>query len=61
MTSQQYMTLQALARLGYAVVVFSPSELKGVDPVTLENHLSDIGWCYIEDRLEDPQDLSDNY
>lgn len=42
-----------LARLsGYAVVIFSPGELEGVEPTTLQNRLVELGNQAIEDLKE---------
>ena len=35
---------------GYAVVVFTPSELDGADPDKVENKLFEAGWKIIRDH-----------
>lgn len=48
MTEAQLAILQELAAEGYAVAVFTPEELDGVDPVTVEDHAIAAGWNAIE-------------
>ena len=37
-----------LIEMGCAVVIFTPTDLRGVDPLTVENVLIDRGWEVIE-------------
>lgn len=36
--------LEELRNEGYAIVVFNPLDLKGLDPGVLENSLTDVGF-----------------
>lgn len=39
--------IEALKEHGYAVVVYSPTELEGADPQYVERVLNQAGWDYI--------------
>ena len=47
-TKQQVLALQALIDAGFAVVAFSPKELNGVNPRTLETQLARHGQSLIQ-------------
>ena len=51
------MTVNGLREEGYAVVVFAPSELHGVNPEKVEDSLTEAAWdiisihaFYVEDK-----------
>ena len=48
MNAAQTQALKTLREAGYAVVVFNPEELAGVDPSTVEDILVERGWLTIE-------------
>lgn len=48
MTKDQIAVLQDLAAEGYAVVLFTPEELQGIDPNKLEGAMISYGWEVIE-------------
>ena len=48
--------LRQLRKMGYAVVAFTPQELRGVDPLKLESRLSELGWKTIEIMVNGPED-----
>jgi len=52
MNEQQKETVRSLRLKGFAVVVFSPSELEGVNPETLQDRLIQLGNEAIEDLCE---------
>lgn len=48
MTNEQYESIKALRKAGFAVAVFSPSELRGVEPAKVEAQLVEYGWDVID-------------
>jgi hypothetical protein len=50
MTKEQSKTIQDMRQDGYAVVVWNPDELRGVDPTRVEDHMIEKGGDYIEMR-----------
>jgi hypothetical protein len=42
-----------MQRLGYAVVIFTPEELRGANPDHVEDRLVELGWDVINDIAED--------
>ncbi len=50
MTKEQSKTIQDMRHDGYAVVVWNPDELRGVDPTRVEDHMIEKGGDYIEMR-----------
>jgi hypothetical protein len=51
-TSEEYAVLKTLRRKGYAVVIFDPEELQGVEPRYVEDALVTEAWVII-DALKD--------
>ena len=51
MNAAQTQALKTLREAGYAVVVFNPEELAGVDPSTVEDILVERGWMTIENLI----------
>lgn len=52
---QAFAYARQLRKHGYAVVVFTPSELGGADPARLENHLVEQGNEFISDNQPAPK------
>lgn len=48
LNKQQVVALRNLIEAGYAVAVFSPQELQGVDPRKVEQRLNRVGGDFIE-------------
>jgi hypothetical protein len=54
MTAEQVKIKEAMKRveflrdLGYAVIVWTPDELRGVDPARVEDRSIEIGWDIIK-------------
>lgn len=44
--------LEELQNKGYAIVIFSPEELQGIDAITLEEYLISNGNDFINDNAE---------
>jgi hypothetical protein len=42
-----------MQRLGYAVVIFTPEELRGANPEHVQDRLVELGWEVINDVAED--------
>jgi hypothetical protein len=42
-----------MQRLGYAVVIFTPEELRGANPDHVQDRLVELGWDVINDIAED--------
>lgn len=40
--------IRKLQQKGFAVIVWNPDELNGVDPTDIEDHSISKGWEYIE-------------
>ena len=40
--------LRQLRKMGYAVVAFTPDELRSADPDQVENRLIELGWDVID-------------
>ena len=47
MTKQECATIRRLQQKGFAVIVWNPDELDGVDPTDMEDHSISKGWEYI--------------
>lgn len=47
-TPEEQQALNALRFRGYAVIVWSPDELAGVDPSKVEDRSIELGWDVIE-------------
>jgi hypothetical protein len=48
MKSMYELTIQELREAGYAVVIFTPSELEGADPQKVEDSLVETAWDIIK-------------
>ena len=48
--------LKNLREAGYAVTVFSPEELAGVDPSAVEDMMVERGWLTIENLAASQED-----
>jgi predicted fused transcriptional regulator/phosphomethylpyrimidine kinase len=46
--------LRQLRKMGYAVVAFTPEELRGADPDNVEDRLVELGWDVIAVMATDP-------
>jgi hypothetical protein len=44
MSEDLLVSVDKLRDLGYAVVVFNPDELEGVDPSRIEDRMTETGW-----------------
>jgi hypothetical protein len=49
LTPEQHALVDSLRLQGYAVILFSPDDLQGVNVETFENRLRSDGWDHIED------------
>jgi hypothetical protein len=47
-TKQAVEHLRQLRKMGYAVVAFTPEELRGADPDHVEDRLIELGWDVID-------------
>ena len=47
-TKQECAMIRKLQQKGFAVIVWNPDELNGVDPTDIEDHSINKGWEYIE-------------
>lgn len=47
-TKQAAEYLRQLRKMGYAVVAFTPDELRSADPDQVENRLIELGWDVID-------------
>ena len=45
-----------MQRLGYAVVIFTPEELRGADPGHVQDRLVELGWDVIDTLATDSKD-----
>jgi hypothetical protein len=45
-----------MERLGYAVVCFTPEELRGADPGHVQDRLVELGWDVIDTLATDAKD-----
>jgi len=52
-TKQAVEYLRQLRKFGYAVVAFTPEELRGANPDYVENRLIEVGWDVIDSIAED--------
>ena len=52
-TKQAVEYLRQLHKMGYAVVAFTPEELRGANPDHVENRLIELGWDVIDSIAED--------
>ena len=48
MTPEEVTALKTLSHRGYAVVVFTPEELRGANPHHVEDRLIEYGWDTID-------------
>jgi hypothetical protein len=46
--------LRQLRKMGYAVVAFTPEELRGADPDNVEDRLVELGWDVIAVMATEP-------
>ena len=53
LTQAEFKAVQNLREQGYAVIVWSPEELKGASPKKVEDRSIELGWDVIEDLKED--------
>ena len=51
--------LRQLRKMGYAVVAFTPEELRGADPDHVEDRLVELGWDVINYLATEPEENSD--
>lgn len=58
-TKQAVEYLRQLRKMGYAVVAFTPEELRGADPDHVEDRLIELGWDVIDALGQYPEE--DNY
>ena len=45
-----------MRHLGYAVICFTPGELRGADPDHVEDRLVELGWDVIDDLATESRD-----
>jgi hypothetical protein len=45
-----------MQRLGYAVVCFTPEELRGADPGHVQDRLVELGWDVIDTLATEPRE-----
>jgi hypothetical protein len=45
-----------MERLGYAVVCFTPEELRGADPGHVQDRLVELGWDVIDTLATEPRE-----
>jgi len=53
-TKQAVEHLRQLRKMGYAVVAFTPEELRGADPDHVEDRLIEFGWGVIDSLSTEP-------
>lgn len=58
-TKQAVEHLRQLRKMGYAIVAFTPEELRGADPDHVEDRLIELGWDVI-DNLAQHTEEGDN-
>ena len=46
--------LRQLRKMGYAVIAFTPEELRGANPDHVEDRLIELGWDVIDNLAEEP-------
>ena len=46
--------LRQLRKMGYAVVAFTPEELRGANPDHVEDRLIELGWDVIDAHVVEP-------
>jgi len=51
LTQEELRTLIALRNKGYAIILWTPDELKGVDPYIIEDASISFGWDTIDYQL----------
>ena len=49
MNTEQWKVINELRAEGYAVTIFNPEELDGVNESAVEDRLVELGWQVIED------------
>jgi len=57
-TESQYAAIHALQKAGFAVIVWSPEELRGVDPEDVEERSIELG-SEVIDFMTDEEDEED--
>ena len=57
-TKQAIEYLRQLRKMGYAVVAFTPEELRGADPDHVEDRLVELGWDVINALATEPDEES---
>lgn len=55
-TKQAVEHLRQLRKMGYAVVAFTPEELRGADSDHVEDRLIELGWDVINNLATEPSD-----
>ena len=55
-TKQAVEYLRQLRKMGYAVVAFTPEELRGADSDHVEDRLIELGWDVIDNLATEPYD-----
>ena len=45
-----------MQRLGYAVVIFTPEELRGANPHHVQDRLVELGWDVIDTLATEPRE-----
>jgi len=55
-TKQAVEYLRQLRKMGYAVVAFTPEELRGADSDHVEDRLIELGWDVINNLATEPSD-----
>ena len=45
-----------MQRLGYAVICFTPEELRGADPDHVQDRLVELGWDVIDTLATEPRE-----
>jgi len=55
-TKQAAEHLRQLRKMGYAVVAFTPEELRGADSDHVEDRMVEIGWDVIDSLATEPYD-----
>lgn len=52
MKPSQLELIQQLRTLGYAVIIWTPEEVRNANPVRVEDRLIELGWDVIADLQE---------
>jgi hypothetical protein len=56
-TTEEWAVLTKLWDMGYALIIFKPAELRGADPVAVQDRCTEHGWDVIDSlATEDSQD-----